>query len=432
LPRICVTQEIRERPAIVTTVRPLANEEIAPFARIAANAYPAMRLATEDDLRMFEERLRARMDPPTDALYGAFRDGALVGGMRLIDFRMNVRGVTLPTGGVGMVAVDLLHKKEKVARDLIVAFLDWCGERTAPFAALYPFRPDFYKRMGFGFGTKSSQYRLRPDAFPALGDRGGLRFLGSADKEAIGASYARIQRRTHGMMEKLPRELDRYLEGGDARVIGYELDGALSGYMAFGFETDPKGNFVVNNLRVRELIYETREALAALLAFIHSQADQIARVIVETQDEALHHLFADPRDDSGLLFPHVYHQTNTQGVGIMYRVVDTCAAWEALAGVDFGGATYKLRLHAHDSFRSANDQPVTMAFADGKPRVVEEDQHDVALSMDIAEFSALLMGAVDLQSLYLYGLAEISDPAWLPRLTQLFATPRKPICVTPF
>src|SRR4029077_4022152 len=204
-------------------------------------------------------------------------------------------------------------------------------------------------------------------------------YLSIADKEAIGACYARLQRRTHGMMEKLPQELSRYLEHSDARVIGYERDGTLTGYMAFGFDTDPKGNFIVNNLHVRELIYENREALAALFAFLNSQADQIARVTIETQDEAFHHLFAEPRDDSGALFPSVYHQTNTQGIGIMYRVVDTRAAWATLAGIDFGGETLRLRLHARDSFRPTNDHPVTVACAEGKPRVIEESQHDVAL-----------------------------------------------------
>jgi len=427
-----VTHVAEERRIMTTTIRPLTDEELGLFARIAANAYPAMRLGTEEEVRGFAERLRDRMDPPADSLYGAFGDDALVGGMRLIEFHMNVRGETLPTGGVGLVAVDLLHKKEKVARDLIASFLDWCGERSAPFAALYPFRPDFYKRMGFGYGAKSSQYHLRPDAFPASGDRSALRYLSIADKEAIGACYAGVQRRTHGMMEKLPIELGRYLEGGDARVIGYERDGTLGGYMAFGFDTDPKGNFIVNNLHVRELIYESREALAALLTFLNSQADQIARVVIETQDETFHHLFAEPRDDSGLLFPSVYHQTNTQGVGIMYRVVDTRAAWAALAGVDFGGETLRLRLHARDSFRPANDEQITVAVSDGKPRLSEVGAHDVALDLDIAEFSSLLMGAVDLESLYLYGLAEVSDATWIPRLTRLFATPRKPITTTPF
>ena len=384
-------------------------------------------------MRGFAERLRDRMDPPADTLYGAFRDGALVGGMRLIEFHMNVRGETLPTGGVGLVAVDLLHKKEKVARDLIAAFLDWCGERNAPFAALYPFRPDFYKRMGFGYGAKSNQYHLRPGRLSCFGrpkratlpQHRGQR----GDRRLLCASPA-----AHARHDGEAAERVETLSGGRRRARDRlrARRRRSAGYMAFGFDTDPKGNFIVNNLHVRELIYENREALAALLAFLNSQADQIARVVIETQDEAFHHLFAEPRDDSGALFPSVYHQTNTQGVGIMYRVVDTRAAWEALAGIDFGGETLRLRLHARDSFRPANDQPVTVAFADGKPRVGEDGQHDVALDLDIAEFSSLLMGAVDLESLYLYGLAEVSDPTWIPRLTRLFATPRKPITTTPF
>src|SRR4029079_10634355 len=116
----------------------------------------------------------------------------------------------------------------------------------------------------------------------------------------------------------------------------------------------------------------------------------------------------------------------------MYRVVDTRTAWTALADTDFGGEPLRLRLHARDAFRPANNKPVTIAFSDGKPRVVEESQHEVALDLDIAEFSSLLMGAVDLESLYLYELAEVSDPTWIPRLTRIFATPRKPITTTPF
>jgi len=53
------------------------------------------------------------------------------------------------------------------------------------------------------------------------------------------------------------------------------------------------------------------------------------------------------------------------------------------------------------------------------------------MSLDVAEFSSLLMGAVDFQHLYAYNLAEISDPAAVPVVNRLFAAP-KPICLTDF
>ncbi|UZM99543.1 GNAT family N-acetyltransferase [Lysinibacillus sp. MHQ-1] len=45
--------------------------------------------------------------------FGLWEEGNLIGGMRLHDFQMNLFSKMIPIGGVGLVAVDLLHKKEK-------------------------------------------------------------------------------------------------------------------------------------------------------------------------------------------------------------------------------------------------------------------------------------------------------------------------------
>jgi predicted acetyltransferase len=44
--------------------------------------------------------------------------------MRLYDFTMKLLSTRTLVGGLGSVAVDLLHKKEKVARDMILRFMD--------------------------------------------------------------------------------------------------------------------------------------------------------------------------------------------------------------------------------------------------------------------------------------------------------------------
>lgn len=41
-----------------------------------------------------------------------------------------------------------------------------CRDEGLALSALYPFRPDFYGRMGYGYGTKKAEYQLRPEAFP--------------------------------------------------------------------------------------------------------------------------------------------------------------------------------------------------------------------------------------------------------------------------
>ncbi len=65
-------------------------------------------------------------------------------------------------------------------------------------------------------------------------------------------------------------------------------------------------------------------------------------------------------------------------------------------------------------------------------RRLEGGEHDVSLRLDIAEFSSLLAGSVDFCSLYRYGLAEISDPAYIRTVNRIFAVEQKPICTTSF
>jgi predicted acetyltransferase len=414
-----------------STVRPLADDELLAFVTIAANAYPAFKLHTPEERQKLAERMGARSGPH-DRYYGLFRDGALLGGMRLIDYQMNVRGASVPTGGVGMVAVDLLHKKEKVARDLMRFYLDRCRNAGMSMAVLYPFRPDFYQQMGFGYGTRVSQYAFLPAALPARGGKEHVRMLTKDDAEALAACYARIQARTHGLMVKPASDMERMLAGGETRVVGVERDGRIGGYLAFGFDNDPGGNFIKNNLHIHELVYETPDALAELFAFLRTQADQIHRIVIETQDETFYYLLSDPRDESARMIPSVAHQTNVEAVSLMYRVVDLRALVAGLGDARFGDGTCRVRLAVRDSFVRENDGSFTLSFADGRVRLAEASDADVQLALGISELSSLLMGAVALDRLTEYGLATLSDPGYLETLTRIFAVPRRPICLTAF
>jgi predicted acetyltransferase len=331
---------------------------------------------------------------------------------------------------VGYVAVHLLHKKEHAAKEMMAYFLRHYRERGAPVVMLFPFRPDFYRKMGFGYGTKINQYRIRPTALPRGPSKAHVRYLGQDDRQALLACYTRFVRRTHGMIEKSEHELRRLVKEPKHRVVGYEEQGQVLGYLVFIFEHGE--NFLVNDIHLRELIYESREALSELLTFLHSQADQVRSIVFETQDEFFHHLLLDPRDISPALIPTVYHESNRQGVGIMYRVVDTARMFHLLGERDFGGQTCRLRLTVEDSFLPENAGSTLLRFEGGRLRVADGGEYDVEVWVDVGEFSALLVGAVNFRSLYRYGLAEISDPGYVPVVDRIFAVQDKPVCMTNF
>jgi predicted acetyltransferase len=428
------------------TIRRVAPGDLRTWATVNENAYPAFGVASDEEKERLVERARTQAEEnPAVAIYGCYQDDTLVGGMRLFDFELNMRGTMMLAGGVGAVAVDLAHKKEHVARDMIRFFVNHYRERSAPITLLYAFRPDFYGDMGFGYGTKMSLYRIKPAALPAGGDKRRVRFASSAGQEEIAACYNRFAARRHGMILKARYELNSMFRNPEQRMVAYwdsaQDDGAddtVRGYLRFTFKRGSAESFILNDLLVTELVYETREALAGLLAFLRSQADQIDRIVLPTQDEYFHHLLRDPRNGSDGLIPSVYHESHVEGVGLMYRVSDARAVFSLLSETDFGGQTATVKFVLHDNFVPENDGPVTVRFERGRARVAEGDADDaggdvdVVVRLNVADFSSLLMGCAPFERLYAYGLAEVSDARYVETLDAIFRTRDKPMCMTAF
>ncbi len=414
----------------MSDIRLLLDQDFGAMARIWAAAYPGAKLVSEEDRERFAERaLRLQTEDPTANFYGLFREGRLLGIMCLYDYVMNVTGARVPAGGVGQVAVDLVHKKEHVARDMMAFFVRHYRERGAPLTLLYPFRPDFYAKMGFGYGPKMSQYRLKPAAFRRGPSMAHVRYLGPDDKEAIRDCYNRFAARTHGMIVKTEREMRGLFRNQQNQIVGCEIGGRLQGYLVYTFEQTDQ--FITNDLHVQEWVYETPEALSELLTFLHVQADQIRDVIVETQDEDFYHLLLDPRNGSGRLIPSVYHESNAQGVGLMLRLVDVPAMFDLLAERDWG-QSLSLRLTVDDSFLPENAGSTWLRFAGGRVTRLDKGSADVEVGLAVEHLSSLLAGVVSFRSLCDYGLATVSDPRYVSRIDRLFAVEQKPRCMTHF
>lgn len=416
-------------------VRPLVAEDLDAWLVILANAYPIMELHTAEARAARVESARQRLDTPGLRTYGLFEGETLLGGMRLHDFEMTCFETPLLVGGVGMVAVDLAHKKEHVARDLIGFYLRHYRERGAALAILYPFRPDFYGAMGFGYGSKQNTYRIAPDALPDRGDRTRVRFLDASDHAAVVNLYNAVAARTHGMIPLAPVYAQNYLTQQEQRVVGwFDAAGELRGYFSFDFDLpDKRHSFLLQDLIVHELIYTDSEALLGLLAFLRAQRDQARAVVLHTLLDGFHYLLTDPRNGSERPTPNVYHESNIQGVGLMYRLLDVRRFFAALPDHRFGAETLTLRLTLRDTFLPEQDGGITVRFEQGAAHVESgRARADVELSLAVGDASALLMGCVGLRTLHDFGLAQVSDARYIARLDALFRAERPPVCITPF
>ena len=413
-------------------IRPLQTEaDWEAYATIAINAYPGIQASGDFSRQRFKERGQQMHADPIITVLGLFEAGDMQGIMRLHDFTMQLHGTKMLVGGIGGVGVDLLHKKKRVAYDMMQYFLKHYQEKGAALTALYPFRPDFYKQMGFGYGRKMNQYRISPGSLPD-GNRQNVTFLDAAHKQAFDDCYNRVMEASNGMMSHSDFSLTSLFSSPKMQKIGYWADGQLRGYLLFSFEPVPNGNFLRNNIVVRTLLYEDAEALCGLLGFLQIQADQVEAIILNSQDEDFHLLLHDPRNGTNNLMPSVYHETNTQGVGIMYRVIHVPRLFDLLVNHNFGGQSVTVQINLTDSFWPDCAGSWVAVAENGRVHLNPNARPEVEISLDIAEFSSLITGATTFRQLLAYGLAEVSDTSYVDTVHQLFYTPKKPICHTSF
>lgn len=384
-------------------IKQLNENELNKFVEIADNAFPELNVTKWliDDVKV----------SPKEYIYGLFRNEKLNGGMRFFDFKMNFLSTTVKAGGLGLLAVDLLHKKEKVAKELVTYFLEECTRNGASLAMLYPFRVDFYRKMGFGYGTQIKQFRLKPENIRYKGQKDDLVFLTSNEKQEVLDCYNRFFQHHHGLLKRdqTKRQLDRPFKFG--KVVGCKKGGLLRGYLVFSLKN--------SEMVLHEFVYETSEALMELCSFLHSQSDQVSQVIFDTQNESLYYLFDEP--------------ANGADTGVMYRVTDVAQLFRELRGHNFGHQTCKLKITIEDDFLPSNDGSTVVYFEGGFASVRELDEDvDTTLSLHVSDFSSLLSGAVDFKTLYRFGLAKLSDEKYVQTVHEIFKTEDKPMCTTAF
>ncbi len=413
-------------------LRKLTPHELEDSMTIFANAYPGLELTNRANRVRYRERLNQASLDPTTNFYGLFEDGQMRGIMRWHDFTMNFFGEQTLVGGLGGLAVDLLHKKEKVAYEMVLAFLRHYKDAGSPLTALYPFRPDFYRRMGFGYGTPMHRYRFLPASLPKGSTKSDMVFLGKNDGGKLQDCYQSYFRRTHGIMARRPQFWDIVLQEPSIQIVGICREDRLSGYVSFSFEKGRRTDFLSNHIYIRELIYESLDDLGRLLTFLQTQADQVEQIVYNTQDDSFYYLLHDPRDSAEELLPHdIAHVSSLQGLGIMYRVLDVPRLFEVLQQHNFNDVTCCLQIDLSDSFFPENAGSYVIKVTSGESKLAPDAAPDVILAMDVADFSSLVTGVISLRKLVGYGLATISDAAYLGRLDRLFSGP-KPVCLTSF
>ncbi len=409
----------------------IKSSDLKKFVQICYYAYPGFNTTIEKLLENFQ---RVSSEDKNSMYYVLKDNDKIMGGMRIIDYKMNYRNQFIDACGVGMVAVDLIHKKQKAAKDMIEFYLKHCQEQKHPIAILYPFRPDFYYKMGFGYGTPSLTYSFKPYDLYIGENREKWCYLGSEDLPLIADCYRRMAEQQHGYCLRSAYELESFKRrfNKEGVLLGYKVNRRLEGYIYFSSKKGSATNFLKNYIRVNEIIYTNPEALQALCHFLSVQADQYDRVELETQQPDFHYVLKDIRHVSQDVSPRIAHKCFAGGLGMMYRIVDVGHWFKLLADkYKFNCADVNIGLTVTDSFMPENNKTFYLAVKDQKLKVVDKKANSLMLSINISELSSLMMGCVRLESLHKVGKVTCQESD-LAALSAFFNIPDVPQCLTAF
>ncbi len=410
----------------------LSEIHIDEYTEIAYNAYPSFKDFTKESMDEYKkETLDIMKNDPVVTFYGMFENNELIGVMRLFDFEMNYFGKIISVSGIGFLGVHLMHKKKKVARDMLQFYEDYYKSKGISFGLLLPFRPDFYKRMGYGFGTKMNQYRILSSRIPGYYKESDIRYIEEKELSKLLDCHNKMVNKTHGMMRKFGDEIRPIFGDPFNRVIGsYDRDGNIDGYLVYKFQNGKPGNYTINNIYIKEFVYTNTEVLKKLLGFLRKQEDQVNLVIFNTEDESFHYLFNDPRNDSLNYIPYGYLETNTQAVGVMYKIFDVKKAFFQCRHRNYNNSNISVRFLVNDDFNDETEE-IIVKFENGIVNL-DSKKYESTININIAEFSSLFLGSVSLKGLFDLGLLELDKDEYLNELDRIFYCSQKPVCYTDF
>lgn len=413
-------------------IRQLNETHIDAYTDIAFNAYPSFKNLEKDAVEKYKKiAMEIMTNDPDVTFYGMFEGEKLIAVMRLFDFRMNCFGKILPVSGVGFLGVHLMHKKEKCAKAMIEFYEEIYKKKGTPIGMLLPFRPDFYKRMGYGMGTKMNQYRLPPDRIPAYFGKSDLRYVEKEDLDKLFDCHSRVVAKKHGMIMKIGDEIrDLKNDPYNKIIANYDEKGNINGYLVFKFQNAKDGNYTINNIYIKELIYENTDVLKKLLGFLRKQDDQVNLVVFNTEDENFYYLFDNPLNDSLNYIPYGYIESNTQAVGVMYKLFDIKQAFEQCSHRNYNNSNLKVRFLVYDELNNKEIE-IVVNFIDGIVNT-DSEKFDVTMRTNMANFSSLFLGSTSVIGMYNLGLLELDNVEFLEDIDRTFYCSQKPVCYTDF
>lgn len=339
-----------------TSLRQAHRRDIPRLAELWAHAFPGER-TVDERIRQLE----------AGGIYGGIgdawyleQDGALAGAFRGYPLHQYLHGARLPMLGVAAVAVASHARRRGVGGALCRGALRVGRERGDVISVLFPFRPSFYYRLGWGLVGELHVHRFRTQSLPAPAVAPAVRLAGRDDLAGVHACYAAAARASHGLLERTPRIWGNHLAMPHRHVFVRVAGGRVDGYIlaSYGRAAVPEER----TLLVHELVALDDAARDELLGWLALQCDEWPQTEYHAlPEERFDLLLEDPRPPRHRAARNLWAPVGQRIRGPMLRILDLPAALHAREQWP-QGEPFAFSLRVRDPELPANEGPWRVDF----------------------------------------------------------------------
>jgi predicted acetyltransferase len=408
--------------------RKIRQNEVIEYIKLKGRVYP--RFATpQKDMEKTVRMYMRMLDDDKVFPIGVFDENeTLVGRILIFDYLMNFRGREMRMGGIGGVGIDLPNKKQHICRDMMKFSLNFLQDTGITCSGLHPFRPDFYKNMGYGILTPFYRYHINTARIKNYAESLDVTWLKDDEKDIrdMAMCFNEFYKKTNGEIKRRPTWPMNQMQNEKNFIIGYRKDDTLAAYAICNPIETGKDNFMQYDLNVDEFISLSLEGTKAILGFLRNQADQFDNIVMYTQDETFYHLFDDPSDIRRCILPHANHSFATASTGLMFRVLNPkefVKTYSQMREIKGEGITCTFEID--EPFLDHEDTTITLKITEDDFCLSEDESADI-IKISMADFSSMLFGSVSLEHLARYGLIEYDNAEQMKKCSRYLMNCEKP------
>jgi predicted acetyltransferase len=308
----------------VPNLRRATPSDIPALAALWALAFPGERTKAERAQALrdggpwggFED---CWLSESTESPVGRRVDGAF----RALPLTLHLFGRPVPTLGLAAVAVAPHARRQGLGSRLCRAALRIGRERGDALAALYPFRTDFYTRLGFALAGELHRYRFPPSALPPFP---GLERVALLDDPlaVLPALHSSFLARSSGLLTRSRKRWEALL---DEAPLALGIRGAApegdgwTGYLLGSVRKLPRGQG--QELRVTEFLAADPGTYRAGLGWMSAQRDAWRLITLDAlPGERLHQVLAHPHLPGASTTRSLWFPSATVLRGPMVRILD--------------------------------------------------------------------------------------------------------------